>query len=307
MGYFPPQAVQAAGEGALTGHRLHREIVAGQLTNDLVDLMGATFVNRLMRDTGRSRRGGRPRLAGRIASGGARDLLRDMEQQQSRVSTDVAYRWLMGLARVLERTTRWVLQNVDEDASPAAVVEENLEGLSKLRDGFGDFVAGEEAHLFRERVREIRSLGSDESFSRRLITLRFLDQLLEILEVARETGSAEGDTGMAFYRVSEAFDIPWLRGVAFASAGSGPWDQRAAQVLSEDLSRAHRTLVRVVLTSDVDGDVAKRTAALLRRRDKDVTRFRETVADLRAEEDVGFGAASVVIRELAALAERAAR
>jgi len=307
MGYFPPEAAQAVGEGALTGHRLHREIVAGQLTNDLVDLMGATFVNRLMRDTGRS-----PEavvrawlIASRLAE--HEELLRDMEQQQSGVSTDVAYRWLMGLARVLERTTRWILQNVDEDASPAAVVEENLEGLSKLRSGFGDFVAGEEAHLFRERVREIRSLGSDESFSRRLITLRFLDQLLEILEVARETGSPEGDTGMAFYRVSDAFDIPWLRGVAFASAGSGPWDQRAAQVLSGDLSRAHRTLVRAVLTSDVDGDVAKRTAALLKRRDKDVTRFRETVTDLRAEEDVGFGAASVVIRELAALAEGAAR
>jgi glutamate dehydrogenase len=306
-GYFPPMAVQAAGEGALTGHRLHREIVAGQLTNDLVDLMGATFVNRLTRDTGRS-----PEevvrawlVASRLAE--HKELLRDMEQQQSVVSTDVAYRWLMGLARVLERTTRWVLQNVEEDASPAEVVNENLKGLAKLRDGFSGFVAGEEAHIFRERVREIRGLGSDEAFSQRLITLRFLDQLLEILEIARETGSSESDAGIAFYGVSEAFDIPWLRGLAFASAGSGPWDQRAAQVLSDDLTRAHRTLVEAVLGSSGNGDVTERTAATLKRREKEVTRFRETVADLRAEEGVGFAAASVAIRELAALGARAGR
>ena len=53
LGYFPPAAAQAAGEANLHAHRLRREIIASQLTNDLVDLMGATFVNRLVRDTGR--------------------------------------------------------------------------------------------------------------------------------------------------------------------------------------------------------------------------------------------------------------
>ena len=56
----------------------------------------------------------------------------------------------------------------------------HLEGLAVLRDAFADVVAGDERVIFEKRVAEIRELGADESFSKRLITLRFLDQLLEI-------------------------------------------------------------------------------------------------------------------------------
>src|SRR5690606_1213336 len=39
--YFPPAAVEAAGEERLREHRLRREIVTTYLVSDLVDLMGA--------------------------------------------------------------------------------------------------------------------------------------------------------------------------------------------------------------------------------------------------------------------------
>ncbi len=45
--YFPAAALEAAGEDSLDRHRLRRQIIACQLTNDLVGLMGATFVNRV--------------------------------------------------------------------------------------------------------------------------------------------------------------------------------------------------------------------------------------------------------------------
>ena len=50
--YFPRDAVSTVGVERVEAHRLRREIVAGQLTNDLVDLMGATFVNKVSSDTG---------------------------------------------------------------------------------------------------------------------------------------------------------------------------------------------------------------------------------------------------------------
>src|SRR5204863_5589759 len=40
VGYFPPAAVAEVGEAKLRGHRLRREIITSQVTNDLVDLMG---------------------------------------------------------------------------------------------------------------------------------------------------------------------------------------------------------------------------------------------------------------------------
>jgi glutamate dehydrogenase len=306
VGYFPPSAVVASGREHLTRHPLRREIVTCGLTNDLVDLMGATFLYRVRRDTGSTAE--QVVRAWLVASRLAdhRALLGQMAEQRSVLNARIVSRWLLGLARVLERTTRWVLRNVEPDASPAAIVEVNLEGLATLRDAFGDYVTGEEKELFEARVREIREVGADAAFSTRLITLRFLDQLLEILEIARETDTDAVETARAYYQASSLFEIAWLRRRTFATAGEDQWERRAAQVLSEDLSRAHRRLVIGAVCGDgkrpaVDGDYMAAVPG------KDVERFRQIVADLKGEEWVGLAAVSVANRELSAVADRVAR
>ena len=306
LGYFPPKATVAAGQDNLADHRLRREIITAEITNDLVDLMGAAFVSRLMRDTGRS--GEDVVRAWLVASRLAdhRALLGQMSQQSTSVNARVSYRWLLGLARVLERTTRWVLQNVEPDESSASIVEQNLSGLASLRENFGDFVRGEERTLFEARVREIQELGADEGFSRRLITLRFLDQLLEVLDVAREVGQDPLSTAHAFYQASDALEIPWLRRCTFAAAGDDQWEVRAAQVLSDDLSSAHRKVTAGMLRRyDPEDGASKDYVSSLKRRDFD--RFRDIIEELKAEESIGLAAASVAARELGGLADRLAR
>ena len=304
LGYFPPAAMVAAGSACLASHRLRREIIASQLTNDLVDLMGATFVHRMVRDTGRSTEQiARAWLAAsRLAD--HRALLSEMGAQ-SAMNTRVTYRWLLGLARVLERTARWVLGNVDADVAPARIVEQNLEGLATLRHSFAELVTGQDRALFEARVDEIREVGADEAFSQRLITLRFLDQLLEILEIGRETEASTLDTGRIYYEVSEAFHVPWLRRSAFAGGGDDQWEQRAAQVLSADLSRVHRRLVIAVVTkAGSTGDPSKATSVLMRSQAPEVERFMDIIEELKGEESPGLAAVSVITRELSALADR---
>ncbi|HSG09386.1 MAG TPA: NAD-glutamate dehydrogenase domain-containing protein [Longimicrobiales bacterium] len=305
--YFPERAIEAAGADALQGHRLRREIIAGQVTNDLVDLMGATFVNRLTRDMGRSAEEVVRAwlVASRLAD--HRALLEEMGRQQSAMNAAVSYRWLLGLSRVLERSTRWVLHNVDPGASPAQIVAESAAGLASLRAGFTDLVAGEDRTLFKERVREIQVLGADESFSQALITLRFLDQLLEILRIARDTGAEPMTTGKAYYAVSEILDVPWLRRIAFASASAGPWERRAARALAQDLSRVHRRLVVTTVGQAQGGDVTKAAKKMVAGASRELERFRGVVAELRAEDVAGLAGASVAIRELSALSDRVSR
>ncbi len=308
VGYFPPAAIVAAGHDNLEAHPLRREIVACGLTNDLVDLMGATFVYRMRRDTGSSAE--QVVRAWLVASRLAdhRALLSQMAEQRSVLNARIVTRWLLGLQRVLERATRWVLQNVDAEVSPAVVVANNLEGLATLRDAFAEVVSGEEKGLFDDRVGEIRNVGADQAFSTRLITLRFLDQLLEILEISRETEKDPVATARAYYQASELFDIPWLRRRTFSTAGEGQWEHRAAQALSEDLSRAHRKLVVGVLrgSSEADGGT-EATNFMAQVTPDDIERFRGIVAELREEEQVGLAAVSVATRELSSVSDRLGR
>lgn len=196
-----------------------------------------------------------------------------------------------------------MLQNVERDQPAAEIVKQNLAGLRALRDSFGDVVRGEEGTLFEARVSEIQELGADGAFSRRLIALRFLDQHLEILGIAREVETDAIATGHAFYQASESFEIPWLRRRSFASVGDDPWELRAAQVLSDDLAKAHRRIVTGMLARH-QGAGEEGTDYVAFVRTSDLERFRDIVEEIKAEESVGLAAISVAARELGAVADR---
>ena len=303
--YFPPKAVRAVGGGRLREHRLRREIIVAEVTNDLVDLMGATFVTRVMRDTGRPAEDVVRAwlVASRLAD--HRTLAARMEEQQRSIRARVAYRWLLGLARVLERTTRWVLHNVDPERSPAEVVARSRERLDRLRRSFAELVSGDERGVFETRVREIRELGADEDFSRTLVSLRFLDQLLDIVDIAREAEVEEETAARSYYRVSEVFEIPWLRRSAFEAAGDDHWEQRSAQLLAEDLARAHRKLVMTVIRArEDDAAVEEAVQLVLAEQEREVERFRAVAEELRSAEGAGLAATSVVVRELSVISDR---
>ena len=296
--YFPEAALRAAGEASLLTHRLRRPIVACQLTNDLVGLMGATFVNRVARDTGRA-----PAevarawlIAWRLV--GHHDLVKRVGGTEGGLSSRVAYRWLLGLSRVLERTARWLLSNVGSEAETAAIIEQNLDQLVSLRADFGDFVAGEDRIVFERRVAEIERHGAEPVFARSLITLRFLDQLLEILRVAQETGAEPLVAGRVYYQISELLHVPWLRQAIFGSAREDRWEQRAAQALAEELSRAHYSLTRRKLESVSGEDVIDTVTP-------EYAHFRELMDEVRAEDAMSVSGLSVAVREITLLAESA--
>ncbi len=305
--YFPPAAIRVTGEERVQAHPLRREIVVSQLTNDLVDLMGAGFVQRVVRDTGRS-----PAevaqawlVAARLA--GHRALLSRLRMRKSELPLRDVYRWLFGLVRVLDRTTRWVLVNVSLDASASEIIAQNSVGLDALRKSFETIVTGEDRRIFEHLVRELEETGAESELARNLITLRFLDQLLEILRVVKESGAEPLEVARAFYHVSDLFQTPWLRQAIFSAAGGDRWEQRAAQALSEDLRRAHQRLTAALVGFvEEHGSVEEGIRHLETAGDRVLSRFREVVEEIEHEDRMTLPAVTVAVREMMSLAEQLA-
>ena len=303
--YFPPAALSEAGEDALQSHRLRREIVASQLTNDLVDMMGAGFIHRMTRGTGRTP--AQVAQAWLVASRliGHRELRARLSLRESAMSLASGYRWLQGLGRVLERTTRWILTSQTEERDTMEMVEENLNGLARLREAFPEIVSGRDRELFEELVEELKGDGTDEAFARSLISLRFLDHLLEILRVHRRTDIDPLEVARTFYRISDLCWIPWLRQSIFDAAGDDRWEQRAAHALNDDLTWTHQRLVAATMrvraaTDSVDAAVDTLSAE----HQEPLKRYQDLVEEIESEGRTGLPALTVAVRELVALAER---
>jgi glutamate dehydrogenase len=304
-GYFPEEAQERTGSEILGAHPLRREIITSQITNDLTDLMGATFVHRLVRDTGRTADEVvfAWLVAARIA--GHRSIIAELTSAARTVRASDAYRWALGFTRVLERTTRWVLRDMDDDFDAPALLDRIAPGLQALQSSFVDVVSGHDRDLYLTRVAELTSVGGNEPLARRLITLRFLDQSLEVLRIANETGADVLDTARVYYHLSEVIAMPWLREKIFTAVGPDRWEQRSAQSLAADLNRAHHRLVMAAMSEAAGkGDLVPAADRLLEQHGRDVRRFGELLSELRDEEGLSLAALSVGVREVAALADR---
>jgi glutamate dehydrogenase len=267
--------------------------------------MGATFAYRLTRDTGRSVAEVAHAwvVAARLAN--HREIYEALSVQGDGMQTTDAYRWLTGLSRVLERTTRWVLANGDPEESLGSFVASRAAALEELRGQFADIVAGPDRKIFRERVRQLVKVGAPEALAQRLVTLRFLDQLLEILRIATLRESSPSSVGRAFYRISEELGVPWLREHIAATASEDRWEQRAALALGDDLTRIHHRIVsHVVDRMDGGARVSQAIGELLVERARDVERVRALLTEIDVEEDVTLSALSVAVRELGVVADR---
>lgn len=303
VNYFPSAAVQAVGMEGLRQHRLRREIIATTLVSDLVNLMGASFLFRVARDAGQEIE--QVVWAWDIASrlAGARAIRDDLLELEHAFPAKTVYRWLFAMARVLERTTRWVLSNVDADASTATVVEEHLPALSRLREEFPAIVAGEHREIFLDRMAELQGLGVDETLGARLITLRFLPELLDILRIARESRVDEVEAARAYYLVAEHLAVPWLQQAVRSAVHDQVWEKRLSQALLADVGRAHRAVTRRVLECEVhEGDMVRCIRDYESHHSRQTEHYLELLDELRGAEQVPLAGYAVAVRALTNLA-----
>ena len=305
--YFPAGAVEAAGPAALTGHRLRRDIIATQIANDMLDLMGATFMHRMTRDTGHTEAEVARAwfIAARLS--GARELRAQLTVLEERLPSDVIHRWLLGLGRVLERTTRWIVANVNANAPVDDVVAQYLDGLRELRGNFRSIVAGADLELFESRVAEARVLTERDDVAASIITLRFFDHLMEILAVAAATGRSAVRVGRSYYHASELLGVSRLREAIFTAAGDSRWEQQVAQALNEDLGRAHRAFTRAIVTAGSDNEPIEDLLARVRTRHAAMLQsLRALLDEIAVDERPSLAALTIAVRHIEAVSRQTA-
>jgi len=268
--YFPDQMATAY-EDEINGHRLRREIIATMLANSMINRGGATFLTRLMDQTGATP----TEIAqGFVAVRNSFDLT-DLNSEIDALDTKIDGGLQLDLytevqSLLLERVV-WFKRNVNFDKGLSAVVERFRTGISDLRSRLETLIPEEPAAILNERAAEFESKGVPASLARRIAWLLAEQAIPDIVVVAEETEADLETAAMAYYQVAHHFKIGNMHELASNLEVRDYYDGLALDRARATLFSAHRAIASAAIRAgsfanwleEHEGEAASRHGAVM--------------------------------------------
>jgi glutamate dehydrogenase len=303
--YFPRPVLEHY-RPAVRNHRLRREIIAVQMANALVDLAGATFVHRIVRDTGREdvevvrAWNVAANLAGLDEIVAAGDGERLAPPAEARLVAEVT--------AAFERACKWLLRMHDARQPIGEIVNCYLGPVFELLACLVEILPAGSLQRLEEAVAELEGLGMSGPLARRCSTLAHLVDFLEIAHLAAEMETPLQLTAETFYRTVELVDLDWVREGLAGAAGEDRWEHRAVEGLMEGLVYARRVLTHEILAHRGAGPATTQVEHCLaeygREHEEQIEEVRALINDVRSAPHPTLAGLVVIMREVGRLCSR---
>ncbi|HUO11126.1 MAG TPA: NAD-glutamate dehydrogenase domain-containing protein, partial [Caulobacteraceae bacterium] len=246
-GYFPNAL--APYEDEMRRHRLRREIIATVLGNEMVNLCGPTFPERLMAAAGCDGEA----LA--VAFEAARHVLRfdeiwaRVEALDGKVPAAGQTALFSELAEDLRAQTYWLARG---PAKGEHGVEALIGAYRPAADALKQLLPGglsafEQKDAVRRAAPWIKA-GAPKDLAHSVALYRPLTPTVTLADLAREAGWSVTPTARIYQAVGGAFGFDRLRAEAGAQPSSDAYERLAIRRLIEDMLAEQEALARAVIT-----------------------------------------------------------
>ncbi|MFE3793531.1 NAD-glutamate dehydrogenase [Nocardia tengchongensis] len=304
LAYFPATLRERFGDN-VSEHPLHREIVATQLANDVIDHGGISFVFRLAENSAAT--GPDVVRAYLVATRlfGLQSLWDDIAAAD--LPATVADGLVRTTQRFLDRAVRWLLANRPQPLDIATETGRFAPRLATHAHLVPEWLRDREAADLRGRIADSIDAGVSHELAARVHLL--LDQfgLLDIIEVADAGSHDVADVAGLYYALSQHLGTVRLLQSVSRLSTEDRWGSMARLALRDDLYGSLRLLC-LALLADRPDPAEPPADTIARWATRNATRIHRTSSTLTEILDgptADVAAMSVAVRQIRGLAHTA--
>ncbi len=242
----------------LSEHSLRREIIATQLSNHVVNVMGITFAYRLQTETGSSI--AEIVRAFSVASYVYQALEFDklIESLNFRVPVAMQYSMLHHVRRLLNLATRWFLRANRLTGDLSQLVLHYTNGMKKLEVLIPELMTGVTKEYLNSLTKQFVDAGLPLEPAKRIAVSRALYTGLNIIEVATQHKFDLLQTAKMYFEVGGKFNLVWFRDQIANDSREGHWNTLARLSLRDQLDMLQRQLsIAIMRSRKKESSVAK--------------------------------------------------
>ncbi|MEU6417644.1 NAD-glutamate dehydrogenase [Streptomyces spiralis] len=244
--YFPTQLREQFAE-QIDNHPLHREITTTVLVNDTVNTGGTTYLHRLREETGAS-------LEEIVrAQTVARAIFRSasvwdaVEALDNKVEADVQTRIRLHSRRLVERGTRWLLNNRPQPLQLTETVDFFAERVEQVWAELPKLLRGADLDWYQQVYDELSAAGVPDELATRVAGFSSAFPALDIVSIADRMGKDPMDVAEVYYDLADRLSITQLMDRIIELPRADRWQSMARASIREDLYAAHAGLTADVL------------------------------------------------------------
>ena len=299
--YFPTPVRERYCE-SMERHPLKREIIATQVTNDMVHRVGSTFLHRMQEETG-------ARIVDVVR---AYLLTREVfdfesfwhtvEALDNKAPDGVQAAILIASERLMSRATRWFLRYRSLKEDLAKTVRYFAPKVKSLAENLDEFLPGKECDVLRQAAERLTESKVPRDLANRVVRFDSLYSILDIVDVAGATNRSAEEVAGVYFVIGERFNFSWLHRQIAALPADSHWQTLAKAALKEELSGLQRELSCVVLKFSRPGELL--TEIISRWETQNASSFersRQVLTDVQSADSTDLSMLSVALQELANL------
>ncbi|MFE1326572.1 NAD-glutamate dehydrogenase [Streptomyces sp. NPDC058741] len=299
--YFPAELREQFPE-YLVSHPLRREITTTVLVNDTVNTGGTTYLHRLREETGAS-------LEEIVrAQTAARAIFRQspvwdgVEALDNKVEAEVQTRIRLHSRRLVERGTRWLLNNRPQPLQLAETIDFFADRVEQVWGQLPHLLRGADLEWYQKIFDELSGAGVPDDLATRVAGFSSAFPTLDIVSIADRMGREPMDVADVYYDLADRLRITQLMDRIIELPRADRWQSMARAAIREDLYAAHAALTADVLAvGNGTSTPEQRYKAWEQKNAAILGRARSTLEEIQASDTFDLANLSVAMRTMRTL------
>jgi glutamate dehydrogenase len=294
--YFPQQMRQTY-RARMEAHPLRRELIVTSVVNDLVNGAGITFFPRLSEETAASAEElVRANFVAREIFG-SRLLIDEINAFDNRIAADVQTRMRLEMRTLVERSSRWLINNRRPPMDTEATVELFGVVAQRVVAELPELLTGREGDAFVARRDALLHAGVPEELATKVAVLPPAYIALTVVETARRDELDPVEVARVHFALGERLGLSTLVARILALPREDRWQTMARAALRDDLHAVHaRLTAQVLAATDPEAPAPARVADWEKEDEVVVTRAVGTLGEICADEQADLARLSVGLR-----------
>ena len=294
---FPAELVKSY-KNEIHEHPLLSEIVATQVSNDLFNVMGATFAHRIMASTGCSFL----ELAKSWVI--ARDifnlpeLLEEIESLDNQIDNAVQAKLSNRLMRMVRHASRWIVRRHRDQLDCACLIKKYKSSLHAVKANLPQLLS---ERGLQQRQRELDSVtkeGVPAALAEKLSNTEQSYALLNIIDVANKLKIDPQLAAHVFFHSEEKLKLADISSQLNLLPVDSHWQSLAREAMRDDLEWQQKRITRAILLTLEGKDVEKAYVDWESQHQSLATRWHKMAEALSAVSMPEFSMCQVALREL---------